>query len=84
MSMERDEIHRIVDELPEGELKAARRYLEFIRNVGADPVRRALENAPLDDEPETEEELRGVEQARRELEAGEVLTTEALKRELGL
>jgi hypothetical protein len=35
-----------------------------------DPVTLALMNAPVDDEPETEEELRAVEETRDHLRAG--------------
>lgn len=51
MSIGREELYRIIDEIPEGELPGVHRYLEYVRDVGADPVRHALDNAPLDDEP---------------------------------
>ena len=37
-----------------------------------DPVLRSLREAPLDDEPETEDERRAVEEARRDVAAGRV------------
>lgn len=43
-----------------------------------------LENAPEDDEPETAGEAAAVEEAWREHREGKSLTTEELKRELGL
>ena len=84
MNMERDELHRLVEEIPESEIMPATRYLRYLREFGEDPLLKKLMSAPIDDEPETEEEVRGVEQARKELEAGDILTTEELKRELGL
>lgn len=45
---------------------------------------RALLEAPLDDEPETEEERRAVHAAREDLARGEVRTLEEVRRELGL
>jgi hypothetical protein len=51
----RDSLHRLFDERPESELEAAARFLRSLRAT-ADPVLRALLEAPLDDEPETEEE----------------------------
>jgi hypothetical protein len=48
-----------------------------------DPVLRALLEAPLDDEPETEEERQAVHEAREELARGEVRTLEEVRRELG-
>ena len=51
----KDDLHRLVDELPEEELHGAKRYLEYLRNMG-DPVLRALREAPIDDEPSSPEE----------------------------
>jgi len=39
VNKDREELRRLVDELPENELKAARRYLEFNRDAGKDSVR---------------------------------------------
>ncbi len=79
----KDELYRLVDELPESELHAAKRYLEYLRNMG-DPLLQALMAAPDDDEPEGEEERASVAEARRDFEAGRVVTHEELKREFGL
>jgi hypothetical protein len=49
-----------------------------------DPVLKALLEALPDDEPETEEERRAVQEAREELARGEVQTLEEVRRELGL
>jgi hypothetical protein len=79
----RDSFHRLIDELPESELTAAERFLNYLRAT-ADPVLRALLEAPLDDEPETEDERRAVQEAREELGRGEVRRLEEVRRELGL
>lgn len=84
MSMEREELHRLVDELPEGELKAAHRYLELIREKAVDPVRWALKHADLDDEPETEEERTAVEEGKADVRAGRTMTSDKVRRDLGL
>ena len=83
VTVEREELRRLVDELPENELNAARRYLEFIRDVGKDPVRFALENAAPDDEPETVEERERAERADEDFMAGQTTSMDELKRELG-
>jgi hypothetical protein len=77
-----DSLHRLINELPESELAAAARFLHYLRAT-ADPVLRALLEAPLDDEPETEEERRAVHEAREELARGEVRPLEEVRRELG-
>jgi len=79
----RDTLHRLIDELPESELEAAERFLQYLRTT-ADPVLRALFGAPLDEEPETEEERWLVQEARDELAQGKVRTIEEVRRELGL
>jgi hypothetical protein len=76
----RDTLHQLIDELPASELTATERFLHYLR-VTADPVLRALLEAPLDAEPETEEERRAVQEAREELARGEV---QEVRRELGL
>jgi hypothetical protein len=37
----KEDLYRLVDELPESEPHAAKRYLEYLRNMG-DPVLRAM------------------------------------------
>ncbi len=79
----KEELRRLVDELPEGEVYAALRYLEYLRDKG-DPVFYSLEAAPLDDETETPAEKRAVQDARRALTRGETVSDEELRRELDL
>ena len=78
----RDEVRRLVDELPESELPTARRLLEALHLLGRDPRRLALELAPWDDEPTTPEEEAGVAVAYEELARGEVVSAEEAKRRL--
>jgi hypothetical protein len=72
----------VIDELPESELATAERFLHYLR-VTADPVLRALLEAPPDDELETDEERRFVHEAREELARGEMRTLEEVRRDLG-
>jgi hypothetical protein len=75
-------LHQLVEELPESELVAAERFLAYLRDM-AGPVRRVLLMAPLDDEPETEEERQAVQEAREELARGETIPDTELGRCLG-
>ena len=84
MNSQRDELRHLVEEIPDSKLERAIRYLQFLQERGKDELAKKLASAALDDEPETEAERIGAEQARREIEAGNVLSTEKLKRELGL
>jgi hypothetical protein len=78
-----DKLHRLVNVLPESELAAAERYLEYLAH-SADPVALALELAPEDDEPLTDEDRAAIAEARAEFAAGHGIPSEQLKRELGL
>lgn len=79
----KEKLYHLVNALPETELVAAERYLEYLAH-SADPVALALELAPEDDEPVTDAERAAVAEARAELAAGRGISTEELKRELGL
>ena len=81
---QREELHELVNALPESELKTAVRYLRYLRAIGTDPVLRALLEAPIDDEPETPEEATAVAEAREAIARGDLLSDEQLRRELGL
>jgi len=74
----REELHELIDRLPETELPAVRSYLRYLADVSTDPVLRAVLNVPLYDEPETEKE------PKEDLAAGRVVSTEVLRREFGL
>jgi hypothetical protein len=79
----KERLHQLIDELPESELPTAARVLSALKAT-ADPVLRALLDAPWDDEPEREDERQAVQGAREELARGEVHTLDAeLWRSLG-
>ncbi len=77
----KEDLHRLVDELPKKELPVAKRYLEYLRNMG-DPVLRSLMEAPEDDEEETEEEKAMIEEARQEYLRREARPWEEVREEL--
>ena len=67
----KEQLHNLVDMLPEAEVLAASRYLQFLVNDVAD-------------EPLTEEDWREVRIGLAEIASGEFTTLEELKRELKL
>ena len=84
--MTRETLHQLVEDLDEQDVPTAGRVLGALRDSRqeSDPLR-ALDMAPKDDEPETPEERAAVEEALREIQEGKPgLTTEELKRELGI
>jgi len=76
---DRQTLHTLVDELPDLELRPARRYLEYLRQTG-DPLRRTLEAAPVDDEPLTDDDLTSIREGRAERARGETVSHDEVKR----
>jgi hypothetical protein len=79
-NQERQQAHALLDMLPAEKLNAVRSLLE----VMVDPVSRALTNAPVDDEPTTEDEERAVAEAREWLKNNPGIPFEQVVTELGL
>lgn len=79
----RERLYRLVDRIPEDEVHAAERYLEYLAMRG-DPLVRALMDAPASDEPLTDADREALADGRRSLEDGDVLTDEELRAELGI
>jgi hypothetical protein len=79
----RERLHRLVDDMHEGELEMVETFVDFVHERG-DPLLRKLMNAPYDDEPVTPEEEEAVREAWEAVEAGDVYTMEEVKRDLGL
>lgn len=80
----REALHHLIDTLPEPVLPAAERLLASLE-AGEVALPRVLRDAPLDDEPETDEEREAMAEVYAEMAAGiPPLSHEELKRELGL
>ena len=76
----KEQIHKLVDQIPEDDLAEVARYLESLRDE-TDPMLHALANAPEDDEPETPEEAEAVAEARAALARGEVRSLAEIRAE---
>lgn len=74
----REELHRLVDHIPEGDVAAVQKILRSLM----DPVELALLAAPPDDEPELVEEREAVEKALSD--PGRDIPLEKVLREYGL
>ena len=82
MSDTRQQAHQLIDQLPDSQLSALVGLLETI----VDPVAAALRDAPMDDEPESEEERHAAGEARAWLQRNGgkgIAHTDAMRR-LGL
>jgi hypothetical protein len=80
---EKHHAHELIELLPDSQLAVAVRFLE---SMLLDPVAAALRNAPMDDEPETEEEKQAVAEARVWLErnGGKGIPHDEAMRRLGM
>ncbi|HSW30520.1 MAG TPA: hypothetical protein VLH75_13625 [Longimicrobiales bacterium] len=72
--------YRLVDQIPEEEVHAAERYLEYLAEH-CDPFIRALMPAPESDQPLSEEDREALNEGRRALVEGDVVTDEELRAE---
>ena len=79
----KEELHQLIDALPESDFPKARRFLRSLSQQDVDPFLESLREAPLDDEPETPEEAAAVLEAREQLSRGELISDEELWRKLG-
>jgi hypothetical protein len=80
MSDTRQHVHELIDRLPAPQLSAVAKLLETM----LDPVARALANAPIDDEPVTEEERRAVAEADEWLKHNKPIPFEKVLADFGL
>jgi hypothetical protein len=80
VTQERQQAHALLDLLPQEKLTAVVHLLQAI----SDPLARSLANAPVDDEPVSEEEAREIAAARASLDRGEGIPHEKVLAEFGL
>ena len=74
----RDELHTLLDAIPEDRLAAAREALAAL----ADPVWLALISAPKDDEPLTEEDLQAIAEGQEDARLGLTISLDEYERQL--
>jgi hypothetical protein len=80
VTQERQQAHALLDLLPQEKLTAVVHLLQAI----SDPVARSIANAPIEDEPISEEERRAVEASREWLKDHEPISHEEVLAEFGL
>jgi hypothetical protein len=62
----KQELHRLVEQLPEGESQAAVRFLEYLCGQREDRLLQALKNAPPDEVPLSRDEAKESDAAWRD------------------
>ena len=81
----KEQIHQLVEDLPDSDLETVKRVLEGLSALSsANLVKAALEHAPIDDEPVTDEEAQAIDEGERDAEAGRVVAGEEVQIRLGL
>lgn len=80
---EREQLHQLVEDLPDGELSVARRVLVALAAAPSGLVA-SLYAASPDDEADDDDRDGGLTEARQEAEAGEVLSADDVRQELGI
>ncbi len=84
LDTEKAKLHELVDALPANRFEAAKKALECLVNEACNPFLQAFLNAPEDDEPVTEEDLRDIEEGKKAVARGETRPLEDVMREFGL
>ena len=79
--MDRDSLHSLIDRIPEADLLAVRRFLEYL---AVSPAFRAAQTAALDDEEVTRADEDAMARAQADIEAGRTTSHEDVLREFGL
>ena len=79
----KQELKDLIDDLPGQELHAVKRYVQFLRYAD-DPLGRTLADAPLDDEPVTDEDISAFAETDQYFRTGNVSTQEEIEKELGM
>jgi hypothetical protein len=82
MANSKEHAHELIDRLPPTQLSAVVGLLEAM----LDPTSRAIANAPVDDEPETEQERQAVAKSKAWFEAhgGQEISQEKVLADFGL
>jgi hypothetical protein len=80
----RQELHQLIDDMPERGLDEAARYLAALKQANGDAFRARLLLAPEDDEPTTPEEDAETDAAWEDYRRGDVVSADELKRKYGL
>ena len=79
----REEVKNLIDCVPTDELLVVKRYVQYVIEM-QDPVLRSLMDAPVDDEPLTDEDIAAIKEGEDDIAAGRLIPTEELYKELGI
>jgi hypothetical protein len=78
----KEDLHKLVDQLTEGQTEAAARFLDALRENRFDPVSLALLLAPESNEPLTEAEQADLAWAEEDEAVGRIYSTDEVRRRI--
>lgn len=80
----REQLHHLIDLLPDGEIQVALRFVEYLRDAPySDPFTRLLMTAPEDAELLTPEEEAALNQALQEARTGQAIRWQEVRSQIG-
>ena len=82
-TQDKNRLAELIEQLPEEEIQAAVRYLEYLKDRG-DPYLKFLMSVPEEDEELTDEFQRELDRAWKDIDDGQVTSSDQLKQELEL
>jgi hypothetical protein len=82
MSLPKERLYQLIDQLPESELAVVERFLEFVISGATDPVLQAFLKAPYNDEPLTEQELEAIHEGEVQFIEGKYDNLDDVTKEL--
>ena len=82
-TQDKNRLAELIEQLPEEEIQAAVRYLEYLKDRG-DPYLKFLMSVPEEDEELTDEFQRELDRAWKDMDNGQVISSNRPKQELGL
>ncbi len=78
----KERLHRLVDELSDGELLPAERFLEYLRDRANDAVFKAFTEASEDDERLSDADQAAIQEGEEAISRGEIRPWEMVKAEM--
>lgn len=83
MTTTKDDIHRVVDQLPSAQFDAAIQYLRYLRD-SSDPVMQNFGDDGEYDDDLSSEDISVIEEGLEDIRAGRLTPIQDVRRELGL
>ncbi len=79
----KDDIHRVVEQLPSAQFDAAIQYLRYLRDFSDPVMKSTAEDTEYDDDLSLED-IAAIEEGLEDIRAGRLTPIQDVRRELGL